>query len=217
MPPIKVISDFPSVRRSVDCWIRIKIHLHSRKLTFHYYRDFDATSLPELLTRIKIDLRRLFVTVIDHTNGREHQLLFFKERFLSKDHPDRSKMDRFSAKLRKLGLREETIGYGPSKEKWEAWNADPMWSESSRSAISAEFQSARNLTLWPRGLGKTLDLLKSAWRHDLNRDYLHQRETRFFQTLPHPAFLADLQQQFDLVEKLPLVAPVLTASNNSSK
>ena len=36
----------------------IKIHLHSRKLTFHYYRDFDATPLPELLTRIKIDLKR---------------------------------------------------------------------------------------------------------------------------------------------------------------
>ncbi len=101
----------------------IKIHLHSRKLTFHYYRDFDTTPLPELLTRIKIDLRRLFVTVIDHTNGREHQLLFFKERFLPKDHPDRSKMDRFSAKLRKLGLREETIGYGPSKEKWEEFTA----------------------------------------------------------------------------------------------
>ena len=99
----------------------IKIHLHSRKLTFHYYRDFDTIPLPELLTRIKIDLRRLFVTVIDHTTGPEHQLLFFKERFLPKDHPDRSKMDRFSAKLRKLGLREETIGYGPSKEKWEAW------------------------------------------------------------------------------------------------
>jgi len=29
-------------------------------------------------------------------------------------------MERFSAKLRKLGLREETIGYGPSKEKWES-------------------------------------------------------------------------------------------------
>ena len=104
----------------------IKIHLHSRKLTFHYYRDFDATPLPELLTRIKIDLKRLFVTVIDHTTGPEHQLLFFKERFLPKDHAERLKMDRFSAKLRKLGLREETIGYGPSKEKWEEWNADPM-------------------------------------------------------------------------------------------
>ena len=99
----------------------IKIHLHSRKLTFHYYRDFDTTPLPELLTRIKIDLKRLFVTVIDHTTGPEHQLLFFKERFLAKDHPDRPKMDHFSAKLRKLGLREETIGYGPSREKWEAF------------------------------------------------------------------------------------------------
>ncbi|MCX6880200.1 MAG: DNA phosphorothioation-associated putative methyltransferase [Verrucomicrobia bacterium] len=97
----------------------IKIHLHSRKLTFHYYRDFDTAPLPELLTRIKIDLKRLFVTVIDHRTGPEHQLLFFKERFLAKDHPDRRQMERFSARLRKLGLREETIGYGPSREKWE--------------------------------------------------------------------------------------------------
>ena len=98
----------------------IKIHLHSRKLTFHYYKDFDKSPLPELLTRIKIDLKRLFVTVIDHTTGPEHQLLFFKERFLPKDHPDRAKMARFAAKLRKLGLREETIGYGPTKEMWNS-------------------------------------------------------------------------------------------------
>ena len=31
--------------------------------------------------------------------------------FLPKDHPDRAKIDRFSAKLRKLGLREESISY----------------------------------------------------------------------------------------------------------
>jgi len=65
-----------------------------------------------------------FVTVIDHTTGPEHQLLFFKGQFLSKDHPDRAKMARFAAKLRKLGLREETIGYGPTKEQWEACNRD---------------------------------------------------------------------------------------------
>jgi hypothetical protein len=64
-------------------------------------------------------IKRLFVTVIDHTTGPEHQLLFFKKRFLSKDHPERLRMDRFSATLRKLGLREDGIGYGPSKEKWE--------------------------------------------------------------------------------------------------
>lgn len=99
----------------------IKIHLHSRKLTFHYYKDFDKSPLPELLTRIKIDLKRLFVSVIDHTTGPEHQLLFFKERFLPKDYPEMAKTARFSAKLRKLGLREETIGYGPTKENWEAF------------------------------------------------------------------------------------------------
>lgn len=125
-----LLDDLPVILRIyVECAARlygnpreadlIKIHLHSRKLTFHYYRDFENDPLPELLTRIKIDLKRLFVTVIDHTTGPAHQLLFFKERFLPKDHPDRPKMDRFSAKLRKLGLREETIGYGPSKEKWE--------------------------------------------------------------------------------------------------
>ncbi len=125
-----LLDELPAILRVyVECAARlygnpreadlIKIHLHSRKLTFHYYRDFEKDPLPELLTRIKIDLRRLFVTVIDHTAGPEHQLLFFKERFLAKDHPDRSKMDRFSAWLRKIGLREETIGYGPSKEKWE--------------------------------------------------------------------------------------------------
>jgi hypothetical protein len=32
-------------------------------------------------------------------------------------------MDRFSTKLRKLGLREETIGYGPSKERWASMMA----------------------------------------------------------------------------------------------
>jgi len=68
--------------------------------------------------------KRLFVTVIDHTTGPEHQLLFFKERFLAKDHPDRPKMNRFSAKLRKQGLRKKTIGYGPTKEKWEAHQRD---------------------------------------------------------------------------------------------
>lgn len=128
-----LLDELPAILRVyVECAARlygnprecdlIKIHLHSRKLTFQYYRDFEKEPLPELLTRIKIDLKRLFVIVVDHTTGPEHQLLFFKERFLAKDHADRPQMDRFSAKLRKLGLREETIGYGPSKEKWEQLN-----------------------------------------------------------------------------------------------
>ena len=41
----------------------------SKSATFHYDKDFEKSPLPELLTRIKIDLKRLFVTVIDHTTG----------------------------------------------------------------------------------------------------------------------------------------------------
>jgi hypothetical protein len=74
------------------------------------------------LSSIKIDLKRLFVTVIDHTTGPDHQLLLFKQRFLPKDHHDRAKMARFAAKLRKLGIREGTICYGPTKEQWESYN-----------------------------------------------------------------------------------------------
>ncbi len=114
------------VRREISKPVKTLLELGQlrRGESFFDYKDFDKAPLPELLTRIKIDLKRLFVSVIDHTTEPEHKLLFFKERFLPKDHPDRPKMDRFSAKLRKLGLREETIGYGPTKEKWEAWNRD---------------------------------------------------------------------------------------------
>jgi hypothetical protein len=41
-------------------------------LLFHLALDL-LDDFPELLTRIKIDLKRLFVTVIDHTTGPDHQ------------------------------------------------------------------------------------------------------------------------------------------------
>jgi DNA phosphorothioation-associated putative methyltransferase len=97
----------------------IKIHLHSRKLTFTHYDDFEGKPLPELVMRIKIDLKRRFVTVFEDPPGPKRQLLFFKERFVAPEHPDRKKMERFSAKLRQLGLSEETIGHGVTREAWE--------------------------------------------------------------------------------------------------
>lgn len=96
----------------------IKIHLHSRKLTFTHYDDFEGKPFPELVMRIKIDLKRRFVTVFEDPPGPKRQLLFFKERFVAPDHPDRKKMDRISKKLRQLGLREETIGHGMPREAW---------------------------------------------------------------------------------------------------
>ncbi len=101
----------------------IKIHLWSKKLTFLHYDDFDRQPFPELRIRIKIDLLNRFVTVFDHAEGKEHQLLFFKERFLSAGDPLRAKAEVISGRLRKLGLQLESLGSNdqnaPSKEQFE--------------------------------------------------------------------------------------------------
>ena len=96
----------------------IKIHKRSGKVTFQHYDDFDGKPLPELKTRIKVNLRNLFVDVFDHSKGPKVQLLYFKERFVAKDHPDRPPMEKFSTKLRRLGLSETTIGFGPDKHSF---------------------------------------------------------------------------------------------------
>lgn len=93
----------------------IKIHKHSGKITFQHYDDFDGKPLPELQTRIKVNLRNLFVEVFDHSKGPRIQLLYFKERFVGRTHPGRLAMEKFSAKLRQLGLDEKTIGLGADR------------------------------------------------------------------------------------------------------
>lgn len=96
----------------------IKIHKHSGKVTFQHYDDFDGKPLPELQTRIKVNLRNLFVEVFDHSRGPRIQLLYFKERFVGQSYPGRSAMEKFSAKLRKLGFDASTIGLGPDKDSF---------------------------------------------------------------------------------------------------
>lgn len=98
----------------------IKIHKHSGKVTFQHYDDFDGKPLPELHTRIKVNLRNLFVEVFDHSTGPKIQLLYFKERFVGKDHKERSAMEKFSAKLRTIGFHETTIGLGPDKKSFHS-------------------------------------------------------------------------------------------------
>ena len=123
----------------------IKIHKHSGKVTFQHYDDFDGKPLPELQTRIKVNLRNLFVDVFDHSKGPKIQLLYFKERFIAKDHPGRPAMEKFSAKLRKLGFNEATIGLGPDKHSFMRMldaaglneNLNPKRSESRRSVNDA--------------------------------------------------------------------------------
>lgn len=99
----------------------IKIHLRSGKLTLLHYDDFEGKNLPELQVRMKIDMRRLFVNVFDYRDEPETQILFFRERFVGKNHPQREQMERFSGRLRKHGFSEEKLGSNdrrvPTKEQ----------------------------------------------------------------------------------------------------
>jgi DNA phosphorothioation-associated putative methyltransferase len=90
----------------------IKLHKASGKVTFLVYDRFENIALPELLQRIKVNLRMRSVQVFDHSPS--GQLLYFKERFLAADHPGRAKMEKFSARLRRLGIIEQE-GFGPTK------------------------------------------------------------------------------------------------------
>ena len=125
-----LLDDLPLIMRVyVECAARlfgnpreadlIKFHLRSRKLTFQLYQDFDQAPFPELKLRIKIDLPKLFVTVLDQRQAEGRQLLYFKERFVGPRHPGRKRMEVISCRLRALGFAPQTIGYGPSRDEFE--------------------------------------------------------------------------------------------------
>jgi DNA phosphorothioation-associated putative methyltransferase len=82
----------------------IKIHKRSGKVTFQHYDDFEKNPLPELRTRIKVNLRNLFVEVFDYTKSAKAQLLYFKHRFLPADHPNFVAAQQVSQRLRQLGF-----------------------------------------------------------------------------------------------------------------
>ena len=101
----------------------IKIHKRSGKVTFLIYAQFEKKPLPELLQRVKVNLKSQQVDVFEQEKDSWQQLLYFKERFVAKDHPLRSKWEKYSKKLRKIGLTED-MGLGPSKEAFLAMIED---------------------------------------------------------------------------------------------
>jgi DNA phosphorothioation-associated putative methyltransferase len=95
----------------------IKIHKKSGKVTLLKYDDFEGKNLPELQERIKVNLRQQRIDIFDHQIGPYQQLLYFKDQYVGKDHPERSKWIRFSKRLRKFGFNDADP-IGPSKQEF---------------------------------------------------------------------------------------------------
>ena len=94
----------------------IKFHKESGKITLLLYDNFIDNPLPELYERIKIDLRNQKIFFFNHKSDTNQQVLYFKERYVSKDHTKRSEWVQFSKKILKLGIKPG-VGYGPNKQE----------------------------------------------------------------------------------------------------
>jgi len=89
----------------------VRIHKFSGKVTFLTFTDFDSAPLPVLALRTRVNLRAVQVDVFDHTG--DGQLLYFKERFLEADDPQRGRLVAISESLRELGIADSTF-MGPN-------------------------------------------------------------------------------------------------------
>lgn len=94
----------------------IKIHKKSIKISFYNYDDFTNKNLPELHSRIKIDLAKQQMNFYNHRSNKNQQLLFFKEQYVLESHPGYQEWKSFSDTLKENGIND--IGeYGPSKQE----------------------------------------------------------------------------------------------------
>jgi DNA phosphorothioation-associated putative methyltransferase len=96
----------------------IKIHMRTGKVTFLRYQDFEDAAFPELHERVKVDLRHQRVGAFDHHDAERQQVLYFRSRFVSPDHPLLPKWQRHEARARKLGLDDREL-MGPWKHELE--------------------------------------------------------------------------------------------------
>ena len=97
----------------------IKIHMRTGKVTFLYYQDFERAAFPELHERLKVDLRRQRIDAFNHHDPERQQVLYFRSRFVSPNHPLLPKWQRHEARARKLGLDDREL-MGPWKHELEA-------------------------------------------------------------------------------------------------
>ena len=77
-------------------------------MTFLVYDDFERRRLPELVRRVKVNLRTQQVDVFERVPGAEPEVLYFKHRYVGPDHP------KLKAWLR-LTRQQERAGVDPSR------------------------------------------------------------------------------------------------------
>lgn len=77
----------------------LKIHINSRKLTALTYADFEASFLPRLMTRVKVEFDTFDVSIIDHSANNDVRLLYLKSRYMTDSDPRRAAQKAFDQEV----------------------------------------------------------------------------------------------------------------------
>ncbi len=97
----------------------VKIHIQSGKLSLLTYDSFEGNLVPDLIERVKINLRRQQIDFFEYgTPENAPQPLYLKSRYLRPDAPEYAEQAAFDAQLASLGL--DLSGFGPSKDEFAA-------------------------------------------------------------------------------------------------
>ncbi|MCW3610744.1 DNA phosphorothioation-associated putative methyltransferase [Burkholderia cenocepacia] len=91
----------------------IKIHSLSGKLSLFEYEDFDASPLPLMVRRIKVNIRRQDYEIFEYGGRYEKPYLYFKSRYLNEEYPRYAEQSAFDMELEQLELFDSD-GHGVS-------------------------------------------------------------------------------------------------------
>lgn len=97
----------------------IKIHIHSGKISFMNYKDFDTSPLPLLVERIKVKLRDQDIDFFDYVERYAPPPLYWKSRYIDETFKDFSKQKSFDKKLASFPFIDQTKEFGPSRDELE--------------------------------------------------------------------------------------------------
>ena len=95
----------------------IKIHIHSGKVSFMVYEEFETSPTPLLIERIKVNLRKQDVDFFDYVPPYKPPVLYWKSKYIDDSFEDTKKQQSFDKKLSELGIMELGKDYGPSIEE----------------------------------------------------------------------------------------------------
>jgi len=104
----------------------IKIHIRSGKVSLLKFQDFETSPLPQLVQRVKVNLRDQDLDVFDYGETYEPTLLYYKSRFINEEFPHFAEQLAFESILEQLGLYDLS-GFGPSKAAFYQVLTEGRW------------------------------------------------------------------------------------------